>query len=144
MREAAVLIPDPRISYELARCLSVRFQTGSAVNDYEEAIAIADNIVATYSPGDSPTATQRDAIHLIKVLVMSRFHSYSSPEYLLDAIHRIRTLLSFPSLSDEDRAELVEALDNYLRQRSSYFGVTGTGIPGEIPSNPSNGYVTIS
>ena len=72
MRERRQLIRDPRISYELTWCLTARFQTVYAINDYEEVIDIADNIVATHSPGDSPTTIQRGAIHLIKVLVMSR------------------------------------------------------------------------
>ncbi|KAI9436258.1 CHAT domain-containing protein [Lactarius indigo] len=133
LREATILKPDSHdVSYALASCLADRFQATQEINDYEEAIAIADKIIATHSPRDSLTLTQRNAIGLIQVLVVSRSNSYSGPEYLEDAIHRFRTLLYLPSLPDQDRTDLVDVLDNFERQRFSYFGVTGNS--GESPS----------
>jgi tetratricopeptide (TPR) repeat protein len=132
LREAMVLSPDTQVSSAIAWCLAARFQMGHVINDYEEAMAIADKIVGEHSPGDSLTRTQRKAIQLIQVLVASRLNTYSSPEYLEDAIHRFRTLLCLPSLPDQDRTSLVDALNDYARQRFWYFG--GTGDSGNTPS----------
>ena len=136
LREATARIPDSQVSYALASCLAARFQTAHVINDYEEAIAIADKIVATYSPGDNPTTTEKNALQLIQVLVVSLLNSYSSPEYLEEAIHRFRTLLCLPFLPDDDRSYLVVALDDYERQRFTYFGVTENS--GETISNISD------
>ncbi len=136
LREAMVLIPDSRVSYALAHCLAHCFQTAHGINDYEEAIAITDKIVAAHSPGDSLTLTQINTIRLTQLLVASRLDTYLSPEHLEDAIHRFRTLLYLPSLPDQDRTRLAVALNKYERQRFSYFGVTGNS--GETPSNTSD------
>ena len=122
LREATVLNPDLDISYTLATCLAARFETRLEMNDYEEAIAIADGIVATQFLGNSRT-THRDAMVLISVLLVSRMDSSSSPEHLEDAIHRIQTFI--PCLPDEDRTILAEVLDTFTQRRFNYFGVTG-------------------
>ncbi|KAI9432548.1 hypothetical protein H4582DRAFT_2192548 [Lactarius indigo] len=97
------------------------------LSDYEEAIAIADKIVAAHSPGDRLTPTQRHSIELIK--------------YLEDAIHRLHTLTCLPSLPNQDRARLAVSPDNCERQRAvNYFGITGNSR--ETPPNPSGEYLT--
>jgi tetratricopeptide (TPR) repeat protein len=123
LREATVLNPDSVISYALAKCLAFRFKTTLAMDDYEEAIAIADRIIATYSPGNSPTRIQREAMMLVSILLGFRLDSFSRPEYLEDAVHRIRTFI--PCLPDEDRTLLANMLKSLTRQRFDYFGVTG-------------------
>ncbi|KAI9445751.1 CHAT domain-containing protein [Lactarius psammicola] len=132
LRGAEMIITDLRVSCALALCLTHRFMKAHVVNDYEEAITIADKIVAAHSPGDSLTPTQSNAIELIKMLVASRLNLNPSPEYLEDATHRFRTLLGLPSLPDHVRSDLAAALDFYARQRFSYFGVAGNS--GETPS----------
>ncbi|KAI9436314.1 CHAT domain-containing protein [Lactarius indigo] len=140
LRKAMVLIPDLRVSHALAHCLAVRFLMAHDLSDYEEAIAIADKIVAAHSPGDRLTPTQRHSIELIKVLAVSRLNSYSRPEYLEDAIHRLHTLTCLPSLPNQDRARLAVSPDNCERQRFNYFGITGNSR--ETPPNPSGEYLT--
>jgi hypothetical protein len=137
LREATVLKPDSHIvSFALANCLADRFQTNHVIKDHEEAIAIADKIVAAHSPEDSLTLTQALCPMLILRLLVYRLNSYSRPEYLEDAIHRIRTLLSLPSLPDDERTQLTTILDNFVRLRFRYFGVTGNS--GETPPTPSD------
>ena len=116
------VFPDLTVSYALALCLTHCFLKVHVINDYEDAIAIADKIVAAHSPGDSLTLVQREAAWLIRALVMSRSDSYSSPEYSEDGIHRIRILLSIPSLTDLQRTGLGKTLDVYLQRRLIYFG----------------------
>ncbi|KAF8265180.1 CHAT domain-containing protein [Lactarius quietus] len=134
LREAAVLKPDLHTSYTLAKCLSERFRRTHMIIDYEEAIDIADKIVATHSPGDSLTRTQKKTILLTSVLLSSRLNSYSKPEYFEDAFHRIRSFIHLPSLPDEIRTQLAVVLEFYARQRVSYFGTTANS--GESPPNP--------
>ncbi|KAH8990050.1 CHAT domain-containing protein [Lactarius hatsudake] len=140
LRQAMLLIPDLRVSYTLAHCLAVRFLMAHEISDYEEATTIADKIVAAHTPGARLTPTQRHAIELINVLVVSRLNLYSRPEYLEDAIHRLHTLICLPSLPDQDRARLAVSLDNFERQRFNYFGITGKS--GETPPNTSGEYIS--
>jgi hypothetical protein len=124
LREATVLNPDLVISDALARCLAARFKTTFAMNDYEEAITIANRIVATHSPGNSPTMIQRNAMMLISLLLGSRLDMSSKPEYLEDAIHRIRTfILCLPD--HDDRTQLVGMLNSLTSWRFDYFGIAG-------------------
>ena len=135
LREVEMIIPESDVSEQvseaLSHCLTYRFQAEHEINDYEEAIAIADKVLfAAYSPGagDGLTLTQRNAIELIRVLVASRLNLHSSPENLDDAIHRFRTLLSLPSLSDQDLTDLAVALDHYSQQRLRTFVVAHPSI----------------
>ena len=123
LREASVLNPDLNISYALAICLAVRFERTHVMNDYEEAIAILDRIVATLSPGNSPTKMEANAMSLISVLLLFRFDFSSRPDYLEDAIHRIRTFVQ--CLPDEYGTELSKVLYSLTERRFDYFGVTG-------------------
>ncbi|KAF8263685.1 CHAT domain-containing protein [Lactarius quietus] len=134
LREAMVLNQDLDISYLLALCLSVRFEARLKMNDYEEAIVIAERIFATHSDGDSLTGTQRDAMSLISVLLVSRLNSYLKPEYFEEANDRIRTFLCLTCLSDTDRTQLQATLDSFGQRRLSYFDITGNS--GETPPNP--------
>ncbi|KAF8264668.1 CHAT domain-containing protein [Lactarius quietus] len=134
LREAMDLNQDLDISYLLALCLSVRFEARLMMNDYKEAIAIAERIFATHSDGDSLTGTQRDAMSLISVLLMSRLNSYLKPEYFEEANDRIRTFLRLTCLSDEDRTQLQAILDSFGQRRLSYFDITENS--GETPPNP--------
>ena len=56
--------------------------------------------------------------------VVFRLNSYSSPEYLEDAIQRIRTLLSLPSLTNRHLTSLAQALETYVQRHSSYLYLT--------------------
>ena len=132
LRDATVLNPDFDISYALAQCLEARFETTLIIDDCEEAIAIADRIVGTHAPGDIVTTVQTNAMRMSVGLLVSRLSSFSRPEYLVDAIHRIRTFL--PRLPDEDRTVLAKVLTTLTRQRFKFFGVTGN--PGGIVPNP--------
>src|SRR6266702_3135387 len=129
LREATTIIPNSHyISLAFARCLTTRFQMTHVINEYEEAIAIADEIVAAHCPGDSLTPTQESAIRLIIELVVCRMNSFANPEYLEDSVHRMRNLLLVPSLPYQDRSSITRFLDNRERQRFDYFGVTGSSV----------------
>jgi CHAT domain-containing protein len=132
LREAAVLNPELVVSEALATCLAARFKTTLAMDDYDDAIAILDRIVATHLPGNSPTIIQINAVTLISCLLGIRLDSFSRPEYLEDAVHRIRTF--DPSILDGNRTQLASFLNSLTRQRFDYFGVSGNS--GGAPANP--------
>ena len=123
LREATVLNPDLYISYILAMCLTVRFETTFVLNDFKEAIAILDKVVSTCSPGNTLTSMERNAMMQISVLLGSRMHLSPTPEHLEDAIRRLRTYI--PCLPNEDRGELKTVLDAFTHKRLSYFGIPG-------------------
>ena len=129
LREATALNQDVVISFALSFCLSARFETTHVMDDCEEAIGAADRILATYSPGNNPTVLERNAMLLISTLLVFRLELSSRPDYLEDAVHRIRTFI--PCLPDENGTELASVLDSLMKQRFDYFGVTGNsdGIP---------------
>ena len=128
-REATALNQDVVISFALSFCLSARFETTHVMDDCEEAMGAADRILATYSPGNNPTVLERNAMLLISTLLVFRLELSSRPDYLEDAVHRIRTFI--PCLLDENGTELASVLDSLMKQRFDYFGVTGNsdGIP---------------
>ena len=99
------------------------------MDDCEEAIGAADRIIATYSPGNNPTVMEKNVMLQISTSLITRSYLSSRPDYLEDAIHRIRTFI--PCLPDKDRTIFVEALDSLMKRRFEYFGVTGNsdGIP---------------
>ena len=134
LRDAALLNPSPWISYALAMCLFVRFKTTYVMNDCEEAISIADRIFATYSPGNSLTMIERNAISLIFGLLTSRVNFSPTLENLEDAIRRLRTFVTY-SIGDGDRAQLALTLGELTHKRSKYFGVTGNS--GGKPPDPN-------
>jgi CHAT domain-containing protein len=131
LREVTVLSPDLDLSYALAKCLAARFKMTITMNDCKEAIANLDRIVATHSPGNSPTMIQRNAMMLISCLLGSRLNSFRRPEYLEDAVRRIRTFI--PCLPDEDRTQLTRMLNSLKRQRFDFFGVAVNS--GGVPPN---------
>ena len=123
LREATMPHPDSHVFFALASCLSVRFQTRHLINDYEEAMAIADKIIAD-TPGYFLT-TKGGLSLLTSVLLTSRWNSHPRPEYLEDTIHRVRTLISLPTIPDIYRTHFTALLEIFTQQRFHYFGITG-------------------
>jgi hypothetical protein len=130
LREVAELKADDiSFNFALADCLATRFSMTHVINDYEDAMAIADKIVAIHSPGDSLTRKQREAMGLITFLLVTRLNTYSKPEYIEDAIHRIQTFLSLPTLPDEDRTNLTDSLCVLEGMRSRFHANTRDTLP---------------
>ena len=134
LREASVLNPDQDIADALAMCLTSRFETTRMMNDCEEAITNFDRVIGTYSPGNDLTPVEISAIMLILGLLVSRVNLSPTPENLEDAIHRLRTFVSYP-LGDEYHTRLTEVLNAFTQTRFKYFGVAGSS--GGTPSDPS-------
>ena len=134
LREASVLNLDQDIAVTLAMCLTSRFETTRMMNDCEEAITNFDRAIATWSPGNDLTQMECAAIMITSGLLVSRVNLSPTPENLEDAIHRLRTFVSYP-LGDEDHTRLTKVLNAYTDVRFKYFGVTGSS--GGTPPDPS-------
>jgi CHAT domain-containing protein len=136
LREATTILPnDNCISFALARCLAVRFETMYAISEYEEAIAIADKLIDAHDGGSQTSTPWREvAIRLNIDLIPCRLVTYTNPEYLEDSIHRIRRLLCVSS-PEYTRKILISFLSTLELQRFRYFGLTGHSV--EVSPDPS-------
>ena len=136
LREVMIHNPDlDQVFLALVVCLANRFCMAHATSDYDEAISIVDKFFASHPFGDSLTPTQEKAITLIIRLIDARLTRCAKPEYLEDAIRRLRALLIMPSLPDCDRTAITSSLDRCVQQRFDYFGVTGNSVE-KLSDNP--------
>jgi hypothetical protein len=132
-----VMIHNPgldKVVLALAVCLTNRFCMTHVVEDYEEALSIVDKFFASRPIGDIVTPMQANALKMVTWILDSRLNRSAKPEYLEDAISRLRALLCLPTLPPPSRAEITESLDRCVQQRSEYFGVTGNSTE-TFPNN---------
>ncbi|KAF8263682.1 hypothetical protein EI94DRAFT_1740394, partial [Lactarius quietus] len=136
LREAMTQNPDKeQVVLALAVCLVNRFSMTQVMDDYEEAISIVDKFLASHPIGDFLTPTQEIAVTLVLWLLEARMTRSPKPEYLENAISRLRALLCVPSLSGPLRYHITGSLDRHVQQRSEYFGVTGSSAAEISPDN---------
>ena len=101
----------------LAIGLFIRYCKTFVNDDYEEAVSILDEFIASISPGDSFVAF---AQQLVTILAMLRSSSHCSPEYSEEAIYRV---LSDPSSVEEPA--IVFDPEGIARKRFRDFGFNG-------------------
>jgi CHAT domain-containing protein len=135
LREANIRFSDSdEISITLAWSFFNRFHITYSNDDYEEGTAILDKIIASRAPGDRLNQYQEMALKLIAPFAQARSTAYGKPEYLEDAIHRLRILLRGVSLEDPDRPTVIHALSLLQGMRFEDFGVSA-GLQDEHSSN---------
>ncbi|KAH9014692.1 CHAT domain-containing protein [Lactarius pseudohatsudake] len=78
----------------LAWSLICRYITTFVNNDYEEAVSILNEFIASSSAGDDEVVTEIQT--MVTRLAMIRSMAHGTPEYLEEAIYRVRT---FPGVS---------------------------------------------
>ncbi|KAN0141040.1 CHAT domain containing protein [Lactarius tabidus] len=115
------------VSFALAHCLAIRFQTTESIELYEEAMTRADKIIAPCSHGDKISPTQKRTIELILVLMTDRLNFCARPEYLLDSIYRLHILHDIPSLPDRLISSITKLLNGLRQRHLDYFGVDYRG-----------------
>jgi hypothetical protein len=134
LREANVRLPDSYfISYVLFRSFDVRFWMTESLEDYENAMAVFDKIVAPHSSTNSPSPHFGEVLKIAAQLLGIRFTIYGNPEYLEEAIFRCRVFLTLIPLEDPDRSGIIKTLIELEKHRFNEFGVTN-GLP-EAPSS---------
>jgi hypothetical protein len=132
LREASIRLPHPHVhilSLELARSLTSRFSINLSNDDYEEAATILDRTIASTShlPEEHRGPLQVEALHQAAMLPNIRSAKLGKPEYLEEAISRIRTYLSLVSLDDPFRPHLSRRLAQLMDMRVREFGVGEAG-----------------
>ena len=115
LRLARMHKPELRISQaSLACCLASRYFNTYVNDDYEEAASMLDEIIASSFPGDG----QHLALHLVTAAAVLRSAMHNTPEYLEEAVYRIRAFrVEHPSNPFFNRF-----LEDITRQRFDYFG----------------------
>ena len=124
LREANRRLCSRESAHGLAKHLSIRFAATHANDDYEEAMAIFDNIISSKSDEDYPGPYLGDVAFSSAKLAWSRARIYWNPEYFEEAIHRSRSFLSISSSDDSRRRMITELLAPVMKFRSLSFGVT--------------------
>jgi hypothetical protein len=123
LRAAMKCRPDlPQVPATFAKSLVFRYRMTYVNDDYEEAMSILDEMATSGNSQDKSVAkAQGFATGLAATLACSRSNADESPEYLEEAIYRIRTCHSSSSymelFSDFDMNMEVPA-----KRRSYYFG----------------------
>jgi hypothetical protein len=134
LREANVRLPDSHIiPYVLFRSFDIRFWMTKSIEDYDNAMAVLDKILAPHSSINSPSPYLGDVLTTAAQLLGMRFTCYGNPEYLEEAIFRCRAFLTLIPPEDPDRGGLIKTLIELEKHRFSEFGVTN-GLP-EAPSS---------
>ena len=97
-------------------------------DDYDDAIAILDKIIASHSSADDPDLRSRTqtVAGLAATLGHGRFYFYGKPEYLEEAIFRRRAHLSTLPLEYPDRHTFIQFVTDVERERFDEFGVKNT------------------
>ena len=134
-----VMMHNPNLEHAflaLAVCLTNRFCMSYDLDDYEEAISLVDKFFASHPIGNSVAPTQEKALSLLIWLLDARLSRSVKPEYLEDAISRLRALLCIPSLPSSSHAAITGSLDRYVQKRCDYFGVTGNSVK-TLPNSSS-------
>ena len=116
LREARIRnLADVRLV--LGYSLLHRFEQAHSQDDYEEAMSVADEIIA------DPNANVEKAMRLAGDLAQVRFFADSKPEHLAEAILRIRNHLNAQSSEDPSRAITAEVLASLERIHFEAYGV---------------------
>ncbi|KAF8496718.1 CHAT domain-containing protein [Russula emetica] len=96
LQEANRRLPDsPDVSNALACSLFYRFRITYSNDDYEGGTTILDKVI--HAPGDGH---KEFALRLAAAFAQARSSMFGKPEYLEQAIHTTRTLLSEAALED--------------------------------------------
>ena len=123
---------DPYVAEQLAKHLRCRFGEKYSMDDYQEAMALYDQIITSEPNIDCPGPYAASALFYSAILASDRADIYENPEYLEEAIYRHRKFLRIPSTDDFRRSTIARVLARLAGKRSSHFG-SGGGLP-ETPS----------
>jgi len=111
LREANIRFPDSEtVSLRLLFSLYKRFVVTRSLADYEDAMSIVDG---SFTYPFSVKAASYTAVWL----ALCRFYSYAKPEYLEEAIFRIRIRLRTLSTEDPEREEMTRILEQLEKAR---------------------------
>ncbi|KAI0293090.1 hypothetical protein BC826DRAFT_1016877 [Russula brevipes] len=123
LREANACLDFHPCSQFLAILLFNRFQVTYSIEDYEEAMALLDGILASHPRTDCPGSCVEPASDLTVRLAMTRSAIFGNPEYSEEAIVRLRAFLAIAPTDNPCRIFFTEVLAALVEQRFCLFGV---------------------
>jgi CHAT domain-containing protein/tetratricopeptide (TPR) repeat protein len=139
LRAALKRRPDLlRGRFAFALCLMCRYRRTSRNDDYEEAMAILDEMTTSGNSQDKTEAQFQGVVAALAAgLAKTRSDVHWNPEYSEEAIYRTRACLSSSSLT-----EFFSAFDLYLKssgtRRLEFFGsIEGVEEP-SVPETPKS------
>ncbi len=138
LREASMRWPNsPALSVVFAYSLVRRFSETLTNDDFEEATTIINRVLTSQWPEDSREFWQCMSSNIISVLAVIRSTVYDKPEYAEEAMSHNRSVLRYPSLSDDLRHSATENLKlvGDLRFRS-FGGDEASAIQEALSHNP--------
>ena len=119
LRDAVKVCPPNSylVFVALARQLHTRFMKTQSLDDYEEAMALLENILDPNRSRGCPDSTRGLASRLAARLAFSRCTYFQKPEYSEVAISRLRAELNSPSLDEVVRFRFSEMLSMLVKDR---------------------------
>jgi CHAT domain-containing protein len=108
----------------LVQQLSTRFDETYSLDDYEEAMALLENILDPNRPGECPDSVRGLASTIAIQLAFSRCTCFKNPEYLEVAISRLRAELSSPSIDEVHRFQYSEMLSMLVKERFEDYNLS--------------------
>ena len=123
LRDANTRLPDLYdVGLALALSLVIRFIVTRSMDDYEDAMAVSDKTISRFHSDGSQYPSL--VSFLPPLLIMGRFAFYRDPEYLEEAIFRLRAYLGSLPLEYPLRHTLTHGLMILEKARFDEFGVT--------------------
>ncbi|KAH9037574.1 CHAT domain-containing protein [Lactarius hengduanensis] len=128
--------PDVHVArFSLAWSLICRYNITLVNDDYEEAVSVSDELIASSSAGDDELVTGIQK--MVTRLAMTRSLAHGTPEYCEEAMYRART---FPGLSSvKDLFEEITAAQRFVFFGSIEGPETSSGnylrMPAVFPRN---------
>src|SRR6266851_2301619 len=114
LRTADRRLPDlHKVPVTLAQCLYNRFNITVSEDDYNEGMAILDELISFRGPRDTPSPKWESALMLAHLFSYTQFQRSGKPKYLEQAIDFNRTLLDARPL-DHPNCDLTIRLHSYL------------------------------
>ena len=119
LRDAVKACPPNsyRVFIALVEQLRTRFTTTHSLGDYEEAMALLENILDPNRPGGCPDSIRDLASTITLSLTCARCTYFNNPEYSEVAISLLRAKLSSPSNDEVNRFQFSELLSILVKKR---------------------------
>ena len=140
LRDTNTRCPDLYdVAVALAFSLVIRFSVTRSMDDYEDAMTLSDQVISRFHSDFS----QDPLVFMFPpILMMNRFVFYRNPEYLEDAIFRVRGYLGSLLPEHPLRPAMTYGLTTLEEARFDEFGVTndlqqGYSKDSEIATIPS-------
>ena len=124
LRRAMTRLPDFHdLSIVLAQSLLCRLHKSHSEDDYQDGMAILDQIVSFRDPKDMPSPHAGSASAMAAEFDVTHYYMSGKPEHLEQAIYRYRTLLDGTFLDEADRpsaANMLSTLEGLRLPNSSF------------------------